>query len=117
MLGTPAYMSPEQAQARWDEVDARSDLWSIGATLQTLSTGRIVHEGANPTLLLISAATRPARAFREIWPDAPASLAALVDRALAFVLGNRLASPQLAAVQADFIARHYAVRGTPAAQA
>ena len=92
MLGTPAYMSPEQAQARWDEVDARSDLWSIGATLQTLITGRIVHEGANPTLLLISAATKPARSFREVWPDAPPALVALIDRALAFEKADRFDS-------------------------
>ena len=44
-MGTPAFMAPEQARARWDEVDGRTDLWAVGATMFTLLTGRHVHEG------------------------------------------------------------------------
>src|SRR5205814_10209291 len=40
VLGTPAFMAPEQAMAIWEDVDARSDLWSVGATMFTLLTGR-----------------------------------------------------------------------------
>jgi len=35
MLGTPAFMAPEQARSRWDWVDARTDLWAVGATMST----------------------------------------------------------------------------------
>src|SRR5580658_10205645 len=44
VMGTPAFMAPEQARARWDEVDARTDLWAVGATMFTLVSGRYVHE-------------------------------------------------------------------------
>src|SRR5262245_22960662 len=44
LLGTPAFMAPEQARGRWDEVDARTDIWAVGATLFTLLTGRFVHQ-------------------------------------------------------------------------
>ncbi len=42
-FGTPAFMSPEQALGRTDTVDARSDLWSVGATAFTLLSGQYVH--------------------------------------------------------------------------
>lgn len=44
-MGTPAFMSPEQARGRWNEVAPRSGIWSLGATLFTLGTGQYVHEG------------------------------------------------------------------------
>src|SRR5690606_8273689 len=39
LLGTPAFMAPEQALGRWKEVDERTDIWAVGATLYTLLTG------------------------------------------------------------------------------
>ena len=40
LMGTPAYMPPEQARGRWQDVDARSDLWAVGVTLASLMTGK-----------------------------------------------------------------------------
>src|SRR5581483_9335323 len=53
VMGTPAFMAPEQARARWDEVDGRTDLWAVGATMFKLLTGRVVHlaETVNEQLL------------------------------------------------------------------
>src|SRR6202020_3604804 len=82
VMGTPAFMSPEQARARWDEVDGRTDLWAVGATMFTLLTGRHVHEGVSGNEQLILSATAPAPSLGSIEPDLPPALVALVDRAL-----------------------------------
>src|SRR5262249_43983251 len=44
VLGTRAFMAPEQARARWELVDGRTDLWALGATMFTLLSGRFVRE-------------------------------------------------------------------------
>jgi serine/threonine-protein kinase len=84
VMGTPAYMAPEQARARWDEVDGRTDLWAVGATMFTLLSGRHVHEGATGNEQLILSATTPAPSLGAVAPELPPAIAAIVDRALAF---------------------------------
>ena len=59
-MGTPAYMPPEQARALWDEVDARSDLWAVGATMFHLLSGKLVHDGRTANEMLLSAMTKAA---------------------------------------------------------
>ncbi len=59
-MGTPAFMPPEQARGRWSEVGPRSDLWSLGATMFTLFTGRLVHEAETVNELLLAAMTKTA---------------------------------------------------------
>ncbi|HEY6561033.1 MAG TPA: serine/threonine-protein kinase [Polyangiaceae bacterium] len=83
-MGTPAFMSPEQARGRWDEIDARSDLWSVGATMFTLLGGESVHEAETVTDQLVLAATAPARSLATLVPELPRRLIELVDRALAY---------------------------------
>jgi serine/threonine-protein kinase len=84
MLGTPAYMAPEQALARWDRVDHRSDLFSVGATLWTLLTGVQIHEADTLPELLIAHSTARVRPLRQVFPSALPALAAVIDRALQF---------------------------------
>ncbi|HEX6273981.1 MAG TPA: serine/threonine-protein kinase [Polyangiaceae bacterium] len=81
-LGTPAYMSPEQARGDAQHVDVRTDIWGLGATMFTLLTGRYVHAGSAQKNLVVAAATEPAPAVRSIEPDLDPSLAAIIDRAL-----------------------------------
>jgi eukaryotic-like serine/threonine-protein kinase len=82
VLGTPAYMSPEQARGRHREVDARTDIWGVGATMFRMLSGRLLHEGGTAQEVVIATATRPAPALSRVCPQAPPALAAAVDRAL-----------------------------------
>jgi eukaryotic-like serine/threonine-protein kinase len=84
VLGTPTYMAPEQARARWDEVDGRTDLWALGATMFVLLSGRLVHEAGPVNEELGLAITAQARSLATAAPHVPPAVAAFVDRALAF---------------------------------
>jgi serine/threonine-protein kinase len=84
LLGTPAFMAPEQALGRSRDIDARTDLWAVGAMMFTLFSGRFVHEGETSVELLVKAATRPVTSVEEACPDLPAPVRAVVERALAF---------------------------------
>ncbi len=88
-IGTPAFMAPEQARGRWQDVDGRTDLWAVGATLYTLITGKFVHAGENAQETLALAATRPARSIAERRPDLHPSLIAFVDQALSYDMAAR----------------------------
>jgi serine/threonine-protein kinase len=82
-LGTPAFMAPEQALGRWEALDGRSDLWSLGATMYLMLSGRPVRESGSVTEQLLGAMTRPVPSLGEV-SDLPRSVVAVVDRALAF---------------------------------
>jgi eukaryotic-like serine/threonine-protein kinase len=84
LLGTPAFMAPEQALALAGEIDARTDLWAVGATLFTLLSGSLVHEGGNARQIMIRAATEPARSLSSVAPDLPAAVTQWVSKALLF---------------------------------
>ncbi len=89
LLGTPAFMAPEQARARWDLVDARTDLWAVGATLFTLLTGRFVHEAETLNEALALAVVEAPRPLASVLPSVPPLVAELVDRALAYAPSER----------------------------
>jgi serine/threonine protein kinase len=84
VLGTPAFMPPEQALGRREDVDARSDIWGVGATLFLVLTGEAVHKGGDAKTKLIATARTPARPIRDVTPEVPRAVAAVIDRALAF---------------------------------
>lgn len=84
LMGTPTFMPPEQARGRWEEVDAQSDLWAVGATMFTLLSGEFVHMAGTVNESLVLAVTQPARSLGTLRSDLPTSLLAFVDRALAY---------------------------------
>src|SRR6202030_3981904 len=97
-FGTPPFMSPEQALGHAKDIDARSDLYSVGATMFFLLTGQDVHPSESANEMLVLAATKPGRPLASVAPDIPASLAAVVDKALAFKQSARW--PNARAMQA-----------------
>jgi len=80
--GTPQYMSPEQATATAG-VDGRADIYSLGAILYFMLTGRPPFEGTNPTELMIAHARDPVVPPSHHRPEIPADLEAVVLRCLA----------------------------------
>jgi len=89
LIGTPAYMPPEQASGRTADIGPTSDLWSVGATMFTLLTNRFVHEADNAQAHTVKAAVAQARSVRTLRPDLPEMVVRLVDRALAFDIKDR----------------------------
>jgi serine/threonine protein kinase len=91
-LGSPAFMAPEQALGRTLEVDARTDLWAVAATLFTLASGSYVHQGQTGQEMLIHAATTPVRSLAVELPEMPGLITAVIDRGLAFRREDRWGS-------------------------
>jgi len=88
-LGSPSFMSPEQARGRWDLVDVQSDVWSVGATMFTLLCGHDVHTADTVPELLAAIFSGPARSLAAMMPGAHPELVDLVDRALQLRLADR----------------------------
>jgi len=82
VLGSPAYMSPEQAKGEV-EIDGRSDVWSLGVILYEALTGKLPFKGANYNALMVSIISSPHPPISAADPEVPKELAAVVDRALA----------------------------------
>ncbi|MBA4191508.1 MAG: hypothetical protein C0467_26310 [Planctomycetaceae bacterium] len=81
VLGTPAYMSPEQAQG--EPVDVRSDLFSLGVVLYQMLAGRLPFQAANITGLLLAVVNKTPNPPGTENPEVPPSLDALTMRLLA----------------------------------
>jgi serine/threonine protein kinase len=92
-LGTPLYMSPEQARSPRD-VDHRTDLYSVGAILYEMLTGRTPYtaDSGEYTEILFKIFTTEPEPLSQIRPDLPEALAAVVHRALQRDVDARFAS-------------------------
>jgi len=84
VLGTPGYMAPEQARGQPDEVDARSDLFAVGAVLFRAISGRRIHESAVVMDMTLAAMREPAPSLGQVAPGIEPAVVQAIDRALAF---------------------------------
>lgn len=89
VLGTPSFMSPEQAIGARDQVDHRADVYSLGATIFTALTGETVHLGPHVQAKLLAAGTVQARSISLVKQDLPPAIANVIDTALRFDKNDR----------------------------
>lgn len=101
LLGTPAYMSPEQASG--DVATAKSDLYSLGATLYQLATGTLPYAGS-PAKVLAQIATGQMVAPAKKRPAVGPELSRLIERMMATEPEQRVASAAVAATELRAIA-------------
>jgi WD40 repeat protein/Leucine-rich repeat (LRR) protein len=103
IAGTPMYMSPEQAKG--EHIDHRSDLFSLGSVLYTLLTGRPAFRAESTVAVLTRVCDDDPRPIREVIPDVPKWVCAVVEKLLAKDPADRI---QTAAEVADLLARYLA---------
>src|SRR5262245_7746240 len=80
IMGTPYYMSPEQAKG--EKVDPRGDIYSLGATLYHMLTGKRMFDGGTPVSIVMKQINEEPVPIREIDPTVPEAVAALVGKML-----------------------------------
>ncbi|WP_438030321.1 serine/threonine-protein kinase [Sorangium sp. So ce233] len=81
VLGTPAYMAPEQAKG--EEIDLRADIYAVGAVLYHALTGQRPFERSDPTAMLLAVMTEEPPAPRSLNPEIPPALELVLQRAMA----------------------------------
>jgi serine/threonine protein kinase/tetratricopeptide (TPR) repeat protein len=89
VLGTPAYMPPEQAAGDLDRVNERSDVYGLGALLYLVLTGRAPFAGKDVAAVLRQVREQEPPRPRQVWPGLPAALEAVCLRTLAKDPGRR----------------------------
>ena len=119
-LGTPQFMSPEQALGLGDQIDGRADVFSVGACLYTMLSGRRLNDTEVEAEAFVLAATRPAPSIALAAKELPAEIVAAIDKALAYERNDRF--PDARAMRSQLLAVAAALRagqlsGAPAKRA
>lgn len=111
IIGTPAYMSPEQANG--ESVDARSDLFSLGSVLYRLCTGELPFKGTDTTSTLLAVATAEPKPPGELNSEMSPALSDLILQMLAKNKGARPPSAEAVADALETLARELANEPQP----
>ncbi len=109
MIGTPEYMSPEQVEGK--EVDARSDIYSLGIILYEMLTGRVPFEGDTPFTVGVKQKNEIPKNPKVLNPNIPDDLGGVILKCLEKDRQNRYPSAEVLAVELDRIKS-----GLPAAE-
>jgi serine/threonine protein kinase len=81
VLGTPNYISPEQADGK--EVDTRTDIYSLGISLYEMLTGEVPYKGDTPIAIVLEHMTAPVPSVRSLRPDVPEEVNRIIARCMA----------------------------------
>jgi serine/threonine protein kinase len=114
LLGTPAYMPPEQVEGRSQEIGPASDIWALGVMLYQLLTGHCPFRSDSSMRIMQKICDEEPPAVRSLRPEVPVALAAIVERCLRKVPAERYPS---AAALADDLKRFLAGEPTDATPA
>jgi serine/threonine-protein kinase len=88
VIGTPQYMSPEQCSQE-SEIDARSDIYSLGIILYEMLVGHVPFTADSPTMVMMKHLQEPVPSVLEERSDLPASVGRVIARAMAKLPANR----------------------------
>jgi serine/threonine-protein kinase len=91
LVGSPSYMSPEQIQSPRN-VDARTDIWSLGVVLFECLAGKGCFRGKSPTEICLKVLKRRPPPIRRVRPEVPAEIEAIVQRCLSKNRSDRFSS-------------------------
>ncbi len=94
IVGTPAYMAPEQARGDQSAVDRRSDVYSLGATLYEILTGKRPFEAKSSMDVLVAILSEDPKPLRQLIPGLPADLESITLKCLEKDPGKRYDSAQ-----------------------
>ncbi len=104
VVGSPAYMSPEQAAGR-EDIDGRADLWSLGVVMFEALTGTLPYEAANYNALMVRILTQDSDPIQTRKTDLPQPLCAIVDSLLRRERDQRTQSAGVLAGQLEAVLR------------
>ncbi len=100
VVGSPAYMSPEQAAGR-EDIDGRADIWSLGVVMFEALTGSLPHQAANYNALMVRILTQDADPVMTRNAELPPNVCAIVDACLKRERDERTSNAELLANQME----------------
>lgn len=112
-LGTPSYMSPEQANG--ERADHRSDIFSFGVVLYEMATGKLPFRGQSSVEVMHAVLNEPHKPAIEVNDNLPPDLSAIIDNAMAKKAADRYQSmqPMLDDLQRLSVALRFGAQGVP----